>query len=79
MWFDINRTRKNSFELKKGSSRLDVRGKFFFLNDGDTLEQFALRGCGFHTRRHPSQGGQGSEQSDLVVGNPAHGKGIETK
>jgi len=55
--------------------RLDIRKKFFHTEGGDTLEQVAQRGCG----GTQGQAGYGSGQPDLVVGNPAHSRGVETQ
>ena len=46
MWVDNDRIRRNVFKLKEGKCRLDVRGKFFFWEGGEVLEQIAQRDYG---------------------------------
>jgi len=62
-----------------GRFRLDVRRKFF-TQGGDALEQVAQGGCGCPIPGGiQGQAGCGSGQPDLVVGNPAHSRGVETR
>ena len=52
----------------------------FHSEGGDTLEQVAQGGCGCPIPGGiQGQAGCGSRQPGLVVGNPAHSRGIETR
>ena len=52
----------------------------FHTEGGDTLEQVAQGGCECPIPRGiQGQAGCGSGQPGLVVGNPAHSRGVETR
>ena len=52
----------------------------FHSEGGDTLEQVAQGGCGCpNPGGIQSQAGCGSGQPGLVVGDPTHGRGAETR
>ena len=58
--------------------RLDIRKKFFHTEGGDTLEQVAQGGCGCPIPGGiQGQAGRGSGQPGLVVGDPAHSRGLK--
>ncbi|KAK4826316.1 hypothetical protein QYF61_007401 [Mycteria americana] len=69
-----DRTRGNSFKLREGRFRLDIR-KNFFNEGGETLNRLPRE-----VVDAPSLAvfmvGQGFEQPDLVQGVPAHGRGV---
>ena len=62
-----------------GTFRLDIRRKFF-TEGGVMLEQVAQGGCGCPTPGDiRGQAGCSSGQPGLVVGDPAHSTGVETR
>ena len=63
--------RGNDFKLEEGRFRLDIMKKFF---TGETLEQVAQRGCGY-----PLPGSIQGQAGCGSHGNPAHGRGVETR
>jgi len=69
----------NGFKQIQGRFCLDIRRKFF-TQGGDTVEQVAQEGCGCPIPGGiQGQAGCGSGQPGLVVGDPAHSKGVKTR
>ena len=63
-----------------GSSLPSLFRRKFFTQGGDALEQVAQGSCGCPIPGGiEGQAGCGSGQPDLVVSNPAHSSGVETR
>ena len=76
-WTDSDKIRGDSFKLKEGSFRLDVRSKLF-TQDGEALGQSAPRSCGCPIPGGTqSRVGWGPGQPELVAGNLACCRGLD--
>ena len=68
------------FKLRQGKFRLDIRRNFFHTEGGDALEQIARGDCGCPIPGGiQGHAGHGSGQPGLVVGDPAHSTGVESR
>jgi len=67
-------------KVEKSKMKRTVRRKLLHTEGGDTLEQVAQGGCGCPIHGGiQGQAGCGSGLRGLVVGDPAHSRGFETR
>ena len=79
MQVDSNRTRWNGFKLR-WEVQVRYQEEVFHIDGGGALEQVAQGGSGCPIPGGiQGQAGCGSGQPDLVVGDPAHSRGVETR
>ena len=68
------------FNYKRGEIQVRYQEEFSHSEGGDPLEQVAQRGCGCPIPGNiQGKFACGFGQPVLVVGNPAHSRGVETR
>ena len=76
---DSDSTRGNGFKLRQ-EIQASYQEEVFHTEGGDALEQVAQGGCGCPIPGGiQGQAGCGSGQPGLLVGDPAHSRGVETR
>ena len=75
-----DRTRRNGLKLRQGRFQVRYQEEVFHTKGGDVLEQVAQGRCGCPTPGGiQGQAGCGSGQPDLMVGDSAHSREVETR